>query len=239
MAPTKSIWFHIGHAIERARHGAPTTGKAIAGFGERRAERAQQKRKAERKAERAGHERRVPRSESHAPLPSADDLMAAGVAMVVDRALGSWGRRTKPGVSGLLRAAAAGATAALLVDLVRPLLKGEPAVPVLDRGTADRMLSGAAQGLVYGAVIEPRVPGPALAKGALFGSVEYVADPMGGISGLLGSHAPQNRLPVVGEILEGLDEHDRAYLEHLVFGIALALLYESNPSSNGIRLEEE
>jgi len=165
--------------------------------------------------------------------------MAAGVAVVVDRILAGWTGRRTPALSSLIRAGAAGATAAILVDLVRPLLNGQAGFPALDRETADRVLAGVGQGLVYGGVVEPRVPGPALLKGALYGSVEYATDPMGGLTGLLGAHTPQARLPFVGDVLEGLDDHDRAYLEHLVFGITLALLYEPNPSSNGIRPDGE
>jgi len=172
-------------------------------------------------------------------LPSADDLMAAGVTMIVDRAIGRRGGRSAPSFKRLVRAGAAGAAAALLVDLVRPLLHGKAHPPVSDGGTADRVISGIGHGLLYGAVIEPRVPGPAVVKGALYGSVEYATDSVGGLSGLLGSHAPQSRLPVVGDILDGLNSHDRAYLEHVLFGISLALIYESSPSSNGIPPEEE
>ncbi len=226
MASHDSIWFRLGHAIERARTGAPGAGKAVVGLSHLWA-----KREPGRSVERS----EGPRS----ALPSADDLMTAGVALIVDRVLGGWGRRVDPSFSKLVRAGAAGAAAALVVDLVRPLLQGNPELPVLDRRTVDRLIAGIGQGLVYGAVVEPRLPGPALVKGALFGSVEYAADPIGGLSGLLGSHTPQNRLPVIGDLLEELDSHDRAYLEHVVFGIALAVIYESNPSNNGIRPEEE
>jgi hypothetical protein len=165
--------------------------------------------------------------------------MAAGVAMLVDRLLGGWGRRSKPGITGLVRAGVAGAAAALLVDLARPLMRGKAEIPVIDRDTADRLVAGVGQGLVYGAVVEPRLPGPAVLKGAVYGSVEYATDPIGGLSGLIGPHAPQRRLPVAGAVLDGFGHHDRAYVEHLLFGIALAMIYESSPSSNGIRLEEE
>ena len=229
MARKKSIWFQIGHAFERARLGAPSAGKAVASLAERR-----------RESEVDAREGRSARKRLDPPtMPSADDLIAAGLAVVADRALGSWGRKREPGFTRLLRAGAAGAAAALLVDLVRPLLEGEPDLPTIDADTVDHMLSGFGQGLLYGAVVEPRVPGPALLKGALYGSVEYAVDPMGGLSGLLGSHTPHRKLPVVGGFLDGLDAGERAYLEHLTFGIALALLYGSSPSSNGIRLEEE
>ena len=144
-------------------------------------------------------------------------------------------------MAGLLRAGVSGAAAALLVELVRPLLHGEARLPVLDEGTKDRLLAGAGQGLVYGAVVEPRLPGPALLKGAAYGSVEYAVDPFGGLYRLLGPHAPLRRIPGVGAFLDDLDPHDRAYLEHVTFGIALSLLYESgsSPRSSGITEDEE
>lgn len=172
-------------------------------------------------------------------MPSADDMVAAGVALVVDRVLSGWGRKDPPGFTRLVRAGVAGAAAALLADMVRPLVRGEPQLPRIDRATADRMLSGAAQGLVYGAVVEPRLPGPALVKGAVYASAEYWTDPVGGLAELLGGHAPHRHLPVLGEALDALGDHDRAYLEHLVFGIALALIYEPRSSSTRILPDEE
>jgi hypothetical protein len=226
MASSKSIWFHLGHALERARLGGPAVGKTVSGLAERRARRV-----AERSED--------PDALARPGLPSTDDLMAAGIAIVVDRALGGWGKRREPGFTGLVRAGAAGAVAALVVDLVRPLLRGNADFPALDRATADRLLAGIGHGLVYGAVVEPRIPGPALLKGAIYGSAEYATDTIGGLSGLLGSQTPQGRLPIVGEVLDGLDRHDRDYLEHVVFGICIALIYESSSSSNGIRPDEE
>ena len=152
-------------------------------------------------------------------------------------ALDGWKPRRVSGLARMLRAGAAGAAAALFVEIVGPLLKGERFVGAIDRGTGEKMLVGAGQGLVYGAVIEPRVPGPALMKGALYGSAEYAVDPMGGLSHLLRGHSPQGKLPIVGALLDDLDPHDRAYVEHVMFGIALAVIYGSSPSSNGIRIE--
>lgn len=228
MARNKSIWFRIGHALERARGERADAARTVRGLSERR----------------DADDRERPRSRAlrrgdPSPLPSADDLIATGIALVVDRALGSWGKRSEPGFTRLLRAGAAGAAAALVIDVVRPLLEGDRSFPAVDGETADRMLAGFGQGLVYGAVVEPRVPGPSVLKGALYGSVEYAVDPMGGLSGLLGSHTPQRKLPVVGGLFDGLDAGERAYIEHLAFGITLALLYGSSPSSNGIRPEEE
>jgi len=216
MASDTSIWYRLGHALERARH-VPAAPEG--------AERGQVD----------DQDTALPRPET----PSSDELMAMGITFLVDRALDGWGRRREPGIGGLLRAAASGAIAALLVDLVRPLLRDDADLPGIDHDTAGRMLVGLGQGLVYGGVVEPRVPGPSLLKGAVYGSVEYAVHPMGGLSGLLGSHTPQGRIPFVGDLLGGLADEDRAYLEHLIFGIALALIYESSPASNGIRPDDE
>ena len=224
MASKDNIWFQIGHAIERARHGVPAKSTSVASLRDRLAEREDQ---------------RTTKRRAQPPIPTPDDLMAAGIGMLVDRVLGSWGRRQDPGFTRLLKAAASGVAAALIVDLVRPLLQGDTRLPVLDRQTADRMIAGAGQGLVYGAVVEPRVPGPPVAKGVLFGSVEYLADPLGGVGELLGRHAPQNRLPVVGDVLNRLEDHEQQWLEHVAFGIALAVIYGSSDSSKGIVGDDE
>lgn len=218
MASDTSIWYRIGHALESARQAAPAPTNSSE----------------EDDVDDGSSELTLPRPH----VPSSDELMSAGVALVVDRTLAHWTGRRTPGVRALVRAAVAGAVAALLTELVRPLLRQDAGLPSLDRDTAERLLAGLGQGLVYGGVVEPRIPGPALLKGAVFGSVEYAVHPMGGLSGLLGSHTPQGRIPFLGEVLGDLDADDRAYLEHLVFGIALALIYESSPSSNGTRPDD-
>lgn len=219
MASHDNIWFRIGHALERARYTAPSPKSVPPG-------------RAEGDAEEDG-----PVAPRH-PIPSSDELMAAGVTLMVDRTLAGWGRRSDPGFGRLLWAAVAGASAALLTDLVRPLLRDDADLAALDRDTAGHILAGIGQGLVYGGVIEPRIPGPALVKGALYGSVEFAAHPLGGLSDILGSHSPQRKIPFVGDVLDGLDGSQRAYLEHLVFGIALAIIYESSASSNGMRPDD-
>jgi hypothetical protein len=217
MGSRQSIWFRLGHALERARRIRPAPAKVV-GLAERRKGGAP-----------------TQRERPSAALPAADELIDAAIVVAVDGLLGAWSSRRRPGFGGLAKAGAAGAGAALIVDLVRPLLRGDARLPVIDQHTADRVIAGIGQGLVYGAVVEPRVPGPTLLKGALYGSVEYATDPVGGLSHLLGSHTPQARLPVVSELLTGgAAAHDRAYLEHVVFGIALALLYGSRRSSNGM-----
>jgi hypothetical protein len=165
--------------------------------------------------------------------PTADDLINTGVAALAGKLLDAWRPAKKVTFTRLLRAGAAGAGAALLLDLVKPLLGGRAELPTLDRDAGTRLLAGVGQGLLYGAVVEPRVPGPALVKGAVFAMAEYMADPAGGLSRILGSQGPQGRLPIVADLLEDLESEDREILEHLVFGIALAVLCGTAPALNG------
>ncbi len=228
MPPKKSFLFRLGYALERARQGPPAASHAV---GRSRSQSLSQSLGQSLK----GLGETAPRS----AWPSPEDIMASGATVAVAKVLNGWKPRGKTGALRLLRAGAAGAAAALVVDLLRPLLRGDPGIGPLDKEMGDRLIAGVGQGLVYGAVVEPRVPGPSLVKGALYGTAEYAVDPVGGLSRLLGAHAPQHRLPVIGHLLEDLDPHDRAYLEHVVFGVALALLYGSSPSSNGIRIDLE
>ncbi len=223
MPPKQSLWFRLGYALERAREGPPAAGRSLRGLTERQTK--------PLKAEGESESRPAP------AWRSIDDIVASGASAAVAKVLNGWKPQRKTTTLRLLRAGAAGAAAALLVDVLRPLLRGDPSVGPLDKETVDRLLAGIGQGLVYGAVVEPRVPGPTLVKGALYGTAEYAVDPVGGLGRVLGAHAPYRRLPVIGHLLEDLDPHDRAYAEHLIFGVALALLYGSSPSSNGIRIE--
>jgi len=219
MASKQSLWFRLGYAIERARHPTPSAGKKLAGLDART------------------RPQRRDNDEGRRAL-LGDDLVSAGIALAAGKLLDRWRPKREARASTLLRAGLAGAGAALLLDLLRPLLHRRRSVGGLDAATGGRLLVGAGQGLLYGAVVEPRIPGPPLLKGALFGAAEYVADPAGGLSHMIGAHVPQARLPFVGSLLDGLDAHERTYLEHLTFGIALAVLYGSSPSSNGILPEE-
>jgi hypothetical protein len=176
---------------------------------------------------------------ARALLPAAEDLLASGLAAAVGRLLGSWGARRAPGLGDLLRAAAAGAAAMMAHDVLRPYLGDarRPAAP--PRDLVEGLLEGAGKGLVYGTVVEPRVPGPGLLKGVVYGSAEYAADASGGLSRLLRSLSPQGRVPGLARLLEDLDPHDRTLAEHLVFAVTLALLYGRGSVSNGMRAELE
>jgi len=227
MPPTQSIWYRLGFALERSRGGPADTGGPLRGIAERI------------KTRGSARQKKNVRREQKAPAgwPKADDLIVSGAAAVVAKVLDAWKPRGKSGFSGLVRAGAAGAAAALLVDVISPLLRGQPRLNPIDKDTGDRMLAGLGQGLIYGAVIEPRVPGPAVVKGVVYGTAEYAVDPAGGLSQLLAAHAPQGRFPILASFLDDLSPNDRAYVEHVAFGIALALLYGSSARSNGIRVD--
>ena len=49
--------------------------------------------------------------------------------------------------------------------------------------------------------------------------------PWGGLEELAGSAAPHRKVPVLSVLLKNRGEEEQ-FLEHLAFGIALALLYE-------------
>jgi hypothetical protein len=220
MSSKKSVWYRLGYALERSRQAPASGARKLTTLKDRRP------------AERSGE--RPKRTLSPTEWPTADQLVASGAVALVAKALDAWRPARKAGVGGLLRAGLAGAGAAVVVELIRPLLSGKAEMPQLDEGSVNRILVGAGQGIVYGAVVEPRLPGAPLLKGTLYASAEYALDPVGGMGKLLGPHAPLRRLPVLGHLLEELAEHDRRYLEHLAFGVTLAMLYRSSPSSNGI-----
>lgn len=213
MSDDPNIWYRVGYALERARgqEAVPEDGSGPAPSRE----------KPGRAVERSG-------------WPTADELVASGVVALVGKLLDAWHPARKVTFARMLRAGVAGAGAALLVDLLKPLLQGRAELPELDRDTGVRLLAGASQGLLYGAVVEPRVPGPPILKGAVFALAEYMADPAGGLSRILGAYTPQGRLPVVADLLDDLEPHDREVMEHLAFGIALAVLCGSAPSRNGL-----
>lgn len=214
MSSTKSVWYRLGYALEQAREAPSKGSRKLAGLKER----------ASLPAEKSEN--------SPTALDMDEILTAAGVALAAKLL----DRRHGGGILSMVRAALAGAGAGLLVELVRPLLSGRADLGSLDEDTPDRLLAGAVQGLVYGTLLEPWIPGPSTLKGVVYGSAEYAATGMGGIGKMVGGHSSLGRLPGVGPLLADLDPQERAYVEHVVFGVALAVLYGS-PSSNGIRDE--
>jgi hypothetical protein len=85
-------------------------------------------------------------------------------------------------------------------------------------------LAGAGRGLLYAALVEPRIPGHPIVQGAAYAGLEYLLMPWGGLGELAGSKAPQGKIPALSVLLKdrGADEQ---LVEHIAYGVALALLY--------------
>jgi hypothetical protein len=248
MISEESFWYRVGYAIERGRRpSAPREWKRLAGLAERASrvyadsgpDSSSHGSSTSTSARAANGVADARHQNGNADRFAVEQLVSVGIAALAGRLLDVWQPKRRTGLKRLAWAGASGAAAALLVEATRPFLRGESEYTPFDRETGDRILVGLGQGLLYGAVIEPRVPGPSLLKGALFGSAEYAADAAGGLARILGSHAPHRRLPFVGRMLEEIDSHDRVYLEHLAFGVTLAILYGSSEASNGIVSEDD
>ena len=217
------LWYRLGYLYQRAREGRGETAGKLSGL-------------AERVRDLVPGQGGNGAKKSPFPLPEADQIVAAGLAAVGARLLSAWRPKHGTAATDLIRAAATGVGAAVIVELVRPLLRGERALPDLDEGTVDRILGGIAQGLAYAAVVEPRLGGPGVLRGAAYGAAEYAALPLGGLSRVFGRATPQGRIPVVGRLLEGLDDAERSFLEHLAFGAVMGALYGTDEENNGIVL---
>ena len=217
-APTETPWYRLGYALEAARR-TPTPSKLRA-LGERLA--AFREEGKSRVA--SGDDRDAP---VRAPKDGGqvfDDLIAGGAAAVAVKMLKAWPARRRSGWSHVVRASLAGAGAALLRELTAPLLRGRLELPEIDDGLGGRLLSGAARGALYGSFVEPRLPGPPVVRGLIYGSAEYLAAPWGGLSGMLGSVAPWRRIPGLSSIVGDSEIGEDGWIDHLVFGMALALL---------------
>lgn len=229
---TQPLWYQLGFALEKARR-EPTRerlrdlGRKLTAF-------------------RSGHQgdgspagteqsgAGVPKSQTPAggdgspgsKVDAWDGLAATAGGALVAAVLKGWPARHDPGAATVARAAAAGAAAAVLVELGRRVLLDGPAIRIED--LPRRLLSGATRGLVFGAVGEPRLPGPSLLRGVAWGGAEFLVSPLGGLPRFLLRHTPYGRIPLVQGALRHEDDGDGDLLEHLVFGIALALLAGSS-----------
>jgi hypothetical protein len=180
-------------------------------------------------AEPAGGLAEFLRSASPTGEPWEDVISAVGAA-VVGRLLDALPRKRRLGPIRLLHAAAAGAGAALVRELLRPVVSGAAADRPLAERARGAAITGSARGLLYGALVEPRLPGPPLVRGAVYGLVEHLVSPMGGLLTLAGPRAPHRSLPFVSALFEELEQADDTLLEHILFGVGLAALYGARPA---------
>ena len=201
MSKRENLWYQIGYALETARNQLPVPqgGKAP-----------------------GPPSTGLPRDVSHKVM---DALLTVGAGSLLTRAITLWPTRRRPGLFRLFRAGVSGAAAAFLAELARPALTGQTSRTRVEEELTDILLAGAGRGLIYAALVEPRLPAPALLQGTAYGGLEYVLSPWGGLGKLAGSKAPQGKFPALSVLMKdrGVDE---TLVEHIAFGVALALLYD-------------
>lgn len=223
---SENLWYQLGYALEGARKGptrerVQTLRDKLGAF-----------RSGGQASRKDGSEQTLPaRTNGSGPdngnggSDALDWVVSTVSGGATAQILRHWPARDRPGPGLLLRAAASGAAASLIQALVAVILADDDDEIVLD-GSAflDRLLSGGVRGLLYATVAEPRLPGPPALRGLLYGSVEYLLAPMGGVSRVLGRESPWGRIPVLRSILDSAEIDDDRFVEHLVFGAALALM---------------
>jgi hypothetical protein len=158
--------------------------------------------------------------------------VVAGGGALVTAALRAWPPRGTPGPLRLARAGAAGAGAAVARMVIQRLLDLDGASEA-DADPLAPVLAGAARGLIYASVVEPRLPGPSILRGAVYGGLEFGASPWGGLEGLLDTLPPHRRVPFLASLLDARD-NDPTLAGHLLFGVILASLYGRGPSGRGL-----
>jgi len=155
---------------------------------------------------------------------TVDQILAAGTGVVYNRLLALLSGR-RPGTSLVARAALAGAGAAVTVSLLRYGANRSFNGISPDDDPVSELLTAAGRGILYGTVVEPRLPGPALLRGATFGVIEYVASPYGGLDRILGASSPHRTAPLLAVLLTPMDSPSCSLAEYIAFGATLGLLY--------------
>jgi hypothetical protein len=219
-AHSRNPWYQLGYALERAR--SRPTQERIQSLGEKLAA---FRREGQGGRTLVGTGSARGGREDREGTEGLDWILASLSGALVTGLLREWKPRRKPGPSVLVRAAGAGAAAMIFQELAHVLLSDDPREAARrSRALGDRLASGLARGLVYGAVAEPRLPGPPVVRGVLYGTAEFLLSPMGGLGGLFGKEIPFGRVPVLRSLVEDTVADSDGYVEHLVFGLALALM---------------
>ena len=226
--PSKSIWYHLGYALESARQGARSAQEVQSAGKVRSAKKTPPTGKG--------------RSAERRPVSSTvDQLIATGTGILGDRLFSIVAGR-RPGGLRMTRAALAGAGAALALSLFRNGKNGKPEVGQSPHDATAELLTGAARGMLYGAVLEPRLPGSPLLRGATFGVMEYVTSPFGGLDGILGASSPHRIMPIVAALLgpsdSGAGSGAVSMADHVAFGVTLGLFYGEGSARRGSHAAE-
>jgi len=224
MPKKEELWYRVGYALEAARQRIPA---ALPPESETRKVKGKGRAPLPAPGEKIASALRKAqgRTMDEASSKILDAFLTVGAGTVLTRFLSFWPGRRRPGLFRLLKAGAAGAAASFLAELVRPALTGEKSGGTLEEELTDILLSGAGRGLLYAAIVEPRMPGPPILQGTTYGALEYALTPWGGLEELAGAVAPHRKIPILSVLLQNRGEEEQ-FLEHLAFGIALALLYE-------------
>ena len=217
MSEPDDLFYRIGYALEEARSGV-SGAKKLPSFEEL------SQRLPSRDDGGAGG-----KEPGDGPGKGLSTLLELGSGALAARLVGLWPARHEAGALGLLRAGAAGVGAAVLVRTVRPLIRPGP----VETEVYDALTDGVTRGLLYAAVVEPRLPLPAVARGVLYGTAEYLVSPWGGLPRLLGKVAPHRRIPLLGSVLERGDVEEEGFVEHVAFAVAVAVLYEVTGGASG------
>jgi hypothetical protein len=203
--PSKNLWYQLGYALETARQQVPAP------------------RKVSEKPENADEMR----------APSAvDQLLSAGSGVVAHKVISAIAG-DQPGTLRMARAALAGAGAAFAVSLFRKSNGSSENGTMPD--PALELLMGAGRGILYSSMLEPRLPGSAVFRGATFGVMEYIASPMGGLDGILGAASPHRTMPILSVLFSADEAPSGSLTHHLAFGAALGLLYGEGRTRRGKR----
>lgn len=234
MKGKKDLWFRIGEGLERALQVLPVDGDDPS-----------PRRKAGRKNRKKGKGRRLKDTASTGRERLVDflgrgegkleelarsplgGLAAAGSGTLALRMVRRWTDTRRPPLGALLGAAGTGAAAALLRELVLAALDRDDGSETEE--LVGSMLSGASEGLVYASFVEPFLPDSTLVQGSVLGVAGYAAAPFGGIAGVLRPLGAHRAIPVLGGLLEDASDEreDRSLVEHLAYGMLLALAYRS------------
>lgn len=214
-----SVWFRIGYGLEVARrHGRKP--RRLKSLSERIVA-----------LPRTDPGRKPTRPDAE-ELPF-DAIIVAGLTAAGARILQRWPRQGQARFARLLRAGAAGAAAALVRQVLHPLMEPGDGLSADGQELANEMLVGAGQGLIYGTLLEPLMPGPPVVRGLLFGAAEYVLAPLGGLARVLGSAAPQSKVPLLEKVMAVDSPLERSLRDQMLFGTALAVLYGSTAGALG------
>lgn len=202
MSTKQNLWYQVGYALETARKRLPPS-----------------------KGLESGTAATAIDGPQGVTFKVVDALLTVGAGSVLARVLSLWPSRNNPGLFRLMRGGAAGAAAAFLAELARPALTGKDPERPLEAELTDVLLAGAGRGLLYAALVEPRVPGPTLLRGAAYAGLEYALSPWGGLANLAGNKAPQGKIPALSVLLKDRRTEEQL-IEHVAFGVALAILYD-------------